>query len=177
MLPVTDHDLRKRLWDRGRRRHDLNLCPYVTLPVPKPNIIRREPAILESWRQQAQRLQKEAETFYFAFKHPRVRWYARLVAVCAAAYLLSPIQLIPSFIPLIGFLDDFLVLFLGVKLLRRIIPPEVLAECRELAEAAEMQRKKKIRSSAAVVGFVAVVSLWLLAAVTVSALMVTYIRH
>jgi uncharacterized membrane protein YkvA (DUF1232 family) len=136
-----------------------------------------EPAPMPSWKQQAQRLQTEAHVFYFAFKHPRVRWYARLVAAATAVYLFSPIQLIPSFIPVIGFLDDFLVLFLGVELLRRIIPADVLTECRVLAEAAEMRRKEAIRSTASAVGFVTVVALWLVAAAVSSALMVKYMRR
>ncbi|MGB2617378.1 MAG: DUF1232 domain-containing protein, partial [Candidatus Acidiferrales bacterium] len=74
-----------------------------------------------NWKVQAQRVQREAYVYYFAFKHPRVPWYAKLVAACSAAYLFSPIQLIPSYIPVIGFLDDFLVLFLAARLLQRII--------------------------------------------------------
>jgi uncharacterized membrane protein YkvA (DUF1232 family) len=129
------------------------------------------------WRQEAQRLHREAHVLYFAFKHPRMHWYARLVAVCTAGYLFSPIQLIPSFIPVIGFLDDLLVLFLGVKLLQRITPPDVLTECRELAEAAEMQRKEEIRSGVAVVASVVIATLWLLGAVAASALMAAHIPH
>jgi len=129
-----------------------------------------------SWRQWAQSLHSDAQVLCFAFKHPRVHWYARVVAACTAAYVFSPIQLIPSFIPVIGFLDDFLVVFLGVKLLKRIIPAEVLAECRELAEAAEVQRKEQNRSLGARVGFVAVASVWLLLVITASALLAIYIR-
>ena len=127
--------------------------------------------------QQAQKVQKEAHVFYFAFKHPRMHWYARLIAACTAGYLLSPIQLIPSFIPGVGFLDDLLVLFLGAKLLRKITPPEVMAECRELAEKAEVRREKEIRSAAAVVLPFAIVALWLLATATAGALMAAFIPH
>ena len=131
----------------------------------------------QKWRRQAERLQKEAQVFYFAFKHPRMPWYAKLVVACTAAYLLSPIQLIPSFIPVIGFLDDLLVVVVGVKLLRRIIPPDVLTECRELASAAETRRNEELRSSLSIVGFVAIASLWLLAAVTTTALIAAYVRR
>lgn len=105
-------------------------------------------------------------------------WYARLVALCTAGYLLSPIQLIPSFIPGIGFLDDLVVLSLGVKLLRRITPPQVLIECRLLADSAEMRRREEAMSPAIVVVVVAVVALWLLALVTAGGLMATHVvRH
>jgi uncharacterized membrane protein YkvA (DUF1232 family) len=147
------------------------------LPRANPIVEPRKAAGSVGWKVQAQRVQREAHTFYFAFKHPRVRWYAKLVAVCTAAYLFSPIQLIPSFIPVIGFLDDFLVLFLGVKLLKKIIPAEVFIECHALADAAEASRKQEIRSKASIVAFVAIAVLWLLAAVSASALMVKYIPH
>ena len=100
-----------------------------------------------------------------------------MVAACTTAYLFSPIQLIPSFIPVIGFLDDFLVLFLGVKLLLRITPADVFIECRELAEAAEISRKEQIRSAAAIVVSVVIATVWLLAAVASSALLAAYIRR
>ena len=128
-----------------------------------------------SWRQQAQRAHREAQVFYFAFKHPRVPWYAKLVAACSAGYLFSPIQLIPNFIPVIGFLDDFLVLFLGAKVIRRIIPPEVLTECREMAAAAEMRRKDEIRSPATVVAMGVIIAVWLLVTITASKLIGTHI--
>jgi uncharacterized membrane protein YkvA (DUF1232 family) len=144
-------------------------------PAVNPEEVRPKAATAGGWRRQAQRLQKEAHVFYFVFKHPRTRWYAKLLAVCTAGYLLSPVQLIPSFIPFIGFLDDIAVLFLGAKLLKRITPPDVLAECRSLADAAETRRKEEIRSKAAVVVSVVIAALWLLAAVAASALLAKYI--
>ena len=132
---------------------------------------------LMQWRQQARRLHKEAHVFYFVFKHPRTRWYTKCVAACTAGYLLSPIQLIPSFIPVIGFLDDILVLFLGAKVVRKLTPPSVLSECRELADAAETRRKEEIPSTFARLSFAVVVALWLLAVVTTSALVARYIYH
>ena len=151
------------------------MIPRGSMNEPKCNVVQPEIVVAKRWKYQAQRVQREALVFYFAFKHPRVRWYAKLVAVSTAGYLFSPVQLIPSFIPVIGFLDDFLVLFLGVKLFQRIVPPDVLMECRELAKAAELRRKDEIRSRAAVVAFVAVVTVWLLAAITASRLMAAYI--
>ena len=141
----------------------------------RTNIIRRERAAEMNWRNQARRIQRDAHVYYFAFKHPRVHWYAKLIAACTAGYLFSPIQLIPSYIPVIGFLDDLLVLFVGAKLLQRIVPPEVLTECRQLADAAEIRRKEGTRSTAAVVAFVVILAVWLLAAVGASILMARYI--
>jgi uncharacterized membrane protein YkvA (DUF1232 family) len=64
-----------------------------------------------------------------ALVHPGVPWYAKLVCGCAAVYVASPIQLIPNFIPIIGQLDDVLVITLSIKLLKRSVPPKVLDEC------------------------------------------------
>lgn len=147
----------------------------LSLPAAPVNRVRREFAFIVRWRQQAQRIHSEALVFYFAFKHPRMTWGAKLVAVCTAGYLFSPVQLIPNYIPVIGCLDDLLVVFLGVKLLHRITPPEVLSECRELAEAAELQMRREIRSKSGVAASVVIVALWLLVGVAASALIAAHI--
>jgi uncharacterized membrane protein YkvA (DUF1232 family) len=71
----------------------------------------------------------QAWTFTLVIKHPRSPWLARVVAAGTVAYLLSPIQLIPTFIPVIGQLDDLFVLYIGMKLLRKLTPEDVLADC------------------------------------------------
>ena len=142
---------------------------------PTPSVVPPEHGVGMKWRQQAERLLREAQVFYFAFKHPRVPWGAKLVAACTAGYLFSPIQLIPSFIPVVGLLDDFLALFLAAKLIQRIIPPDVFTECRELADAAGMRRKDEIRSLEAVVAFIVISALWLLAAITASRVIGAYV--
>jgi uncharacterized membrane protein YkvA (DUF1232 family) len=68
-----------------------------------------------------------------ALVHPRVPWYAKLVCGCAALYVASPIQLIPNFIPIIGQMDDVLVIALSIKFLKRFIPPAVLEECQQVS--------------------------------------------
>jgi len=147
------------------------------LPRSLPMELRTEPDYAMNWKVKAQRLQKEAHVFYFVFGHPQTRWYVRLVAGCTAAYLFSPIQIIPNYIPVIGMLDDVLVVFLGAKLIRRITPAHVLAECRGLADSAEARRKEKIRSSAAVVASIAIGAVWVLTAIVASALMAAYVYH
>jgi uncharacterized membrane protein YkvA (DUF1232 family) len=69
-------------------------------------------------------------------KRPEVPWPAKAVGGCAIAYIFSPIQLIPTFIPIIGQLDDLAVLFLGTRVMRRFTPASVLRECETLAESA-----------------------------------------
>jgi len=147
----------------------------------RPGVIsdgaRPDQASATSWRQQARQVQTQAHVFYLAFKHPGTPWYARFVAVCTAGYLFSPIQLIPSFIPVIGFLDDLLVLFLGAKLLQKITPADVLAECRRHAADAEVRKKDKARSMAAVAAAIVIATVWLLTAVAANGLMAAYIRR
>jgi uncharacterized membrane protein YkvA (DUF1232 family) len=150
------------------RRKTLNL--FLT-----PKMAASEPIFAATWTQRVYRLQKEAHVFYLVFKHPRTRWYARLVAACAAGYVFSPIQLIPNFIPVIGSLDDILVLYVGSTVLQKITQPHVLIECRELAEAAQVRRIERTTGVASVVVPVVIVTVWMLAAITVSALMATYI--
>jgi len=161
----------------GVERDNLVETPGQCGPSTNADGTQTEPAPSMTWKQRAQRLQKEAHVFYFACKHPRTPWYAGLAAACTAGYPLSPIQLIPSFIPGIGFLDEFLVLFLGAKLLQRIIPPDVLAECRQSAEAAEKQRNGKITSTTSTVAALAIAAVWLLLGVAAGALIATYLSR
>ncbi len=72
---------------------------------------------------------QESRILILILKHPAVPWPAKLVAACSVGYILSPIQLIPSFIPVIGQVDDLSVLFIGMKLIRRLTPAHVLSEC------------------------------------------------
>jgi uncharacterized membrane protein YkvA (DUF1232 family) len=147
------------------------------LPASTSLEVEPERASTLNWMRRAQGLRQEAYVFYFVLKHPSTCWYAKLVAACTAAYLFSPIQLIPSFIPVIGILDDLLVVFVGAKLLQRITPADVLTECRGLANAAEVHEKEGMRSAAAIVALVAIATVWLLAAFLTSALIAAYIRH
>ena len=134
------------------------------------------PGLGNNWRQQAERLLREARVLYFVSKHPRTRWYTKWVAGCSVAYLFSPVQLIPSFIPVIGFLDDFLALFVGAKVVRKFTPPDVLKECREFAEASEIRRNEDLRSGIAS-SAVFVMAVWVAAAVVASAIVFAFVYH
>ncbi len=90
---------------------------------------------IERWRQQARRLELEAYRLCLVYRDPRVPWYARLFALGIAGYVLSPIDLIPDFIPVLGHLDDLVLVPLLVVLAIRMIPREVLAESQAAAAA------------------------------------------
>jgi uncharacterized membrane protein YkvA (DUF1232 family) len=76
---------------------------------------------------------------YCAARDPRVPWYAKALAICVAGYALSPIDLIPDFVPILGYMDDVIIVPLGVLIVVKLIPPEIMAEHRALAAAAQDQ--------------------------------------
>jgi uncharacterized membrane protein YkvA (DUF1232 family) len=88
-----------------------------------------------TWQQQARLLRREVYALYFAARHPGVPWYAKLLAGCLVAYAFSPIDPIPDPIPILGYLDDLVLIPLGILAVRKMVPDHVLAECRVQAEA------------------------------------------
>ena len=104
---------------------------------------------LDRWRQEARRLKREVYALYFAVRDPRVPWYAKVVAACVVGYALSPIDLIPDPIPILGYLDDLVLIPLGVVAVRAMIPPAVLEDCR--ARAAGLERKPRSWIAAGVI--------------------------
>ena len=119
----------------------------------------------ESWRQRARALKKNSFALYLAARDRRVPWYAKVVIAIVAAYALSPIDLIPDFIPILGLVDDLLLLPIGIALAIRLTPSDVWQEC--VARAEEQQRAETPRSVLAaavivVVWIVAIVASWLL---------------
>ena len=98
---------------------------------------------IKTWKEKAKRLKLEIHAVYFAMKDPRTPWYGRVLAAVIVSYALSPIDLIPDVIPILGLLDDLVFLPLGIILLLKIIPSEVLLECRAKADAAAVIKKPK----------------------------------
>lgn len=89
--------------------------------------------VLQQLRQWTRTIKRDTVALYLAAHDPRVSWYAKLIAACVAAYALSPIDLIPDFIPIIGYLDDVILVPLGIALAIRLIPPDLLEEHRKTA--------------------------------------------
>ena len=90
--------------------------------------------MLDYLKKRARRLKAELYALYLAYRDPRVPWYARAIAAGVVAYAFTPLDLIPDFIPVLGLLDDLVLLPLGIVLALRLIPPDVMAECRERAK-------------------------------------------
>lgn len=104
----------------------------------------------------ALQLKREVAALYLAARHPHTPWYAKLFLIALVAYALSPIDLIPDFIPVLGLLDDLVLLPLGIALAMRMVPPDVMSECRARALANATSRSRAGR-----VGAVVIVMLWL----------------
>jgi uncharacterized membrane protein YkvA (DUF1232 family) len=115
--------------------------------------------MLEHLKQRVRAIRLDGHAIYLASRDPRVPWYAKAVAISIAAYALSPIDLIPDFIPVLGYLDEVIILPLGVALVVRLIPPDVMAEHRTAASASVAIDKPSSKAGAA-----AVVAIWLLLA-------------
>lgn len=106
---------------------------------------------VEGWKRRVGQLRRETYALYFACRDPRVPWYAKLFVACVVGYAFSPIDLIPDPIPILGYLDDLVLIPLGITLALKMIPPAVLAECREKAQALVDRGKPSSRVAASVV--------------------------
>jgi len=121
-------------------------------------------ARLDRLRERARRLKREVLALYLACRDPRTPWYARAVAAAVVAYALSPIDLIPDFVPVLGYLDDLVIVPGGLMLALKLIPGPVLAECREQARLIAERPTSRV-------GVVVIVGVWLGAAVLVAYLL------
>ena len=91
----------------------------------------------------AKKMKKEIGALYFAYKRPDVPFYAKLVSLLVVCYALSPIDLIPDFIPFFGYLDDLIIVPLGVALAIKLIPRDIMNECRQQSESIFKEEKPK----------------------------------
>lgn len=117
---------------------------------------------MERWKSRVRALKTEVHALLLACRDPRVPWPAKLVAALVVAYAASPIDLIPDFIPVLGYLDDLIILPLGIVLAIRMIPAEVMQDCR--ARAGDALPGKK---AGAFIGAAVVVVLWIAVIVAV----------
>lgn len=114
-------------------------------------------ALFQKLRAQARALKKEAYAVYLAARDPRTPWYAKVLIIFVVAHTFSPIDLIPDFIPILGYLDDLLITPGGIWLAVRLIPPHVLEEARATASTQGVDRHVKI------IGAGIILLIWILA--------------
>jgi len=117
--------------------------------------------LLDDLKKRVHHLKDETYALYLAARHPETPWYAKVFVAGVVAYAFSPIDLIPDFVPVLGYLDDLILIPLGIAVAIRMIPPPVLAECRARASMAD--GKPVSRIAAAVI-----IGIWLLLAVLFS---------
>ena len=113
---------------------------------------------IKSW---AARLKRDGHAIYLASRDPRVPWYAKALAIAVAGYALSPIDLIPDFIPVVGYLDELILLPLGIWLVVSLIPSEIMVEYRAKADAARQRPTSRA-------GMIAIILLWIAGASTLA---------
>lgn len=111
-------------------------------------------SLIEKLKQRARGLKSEIHVLYFAARHPKTPWYAKLLVACVVAYAFSPVDLIPDFVPILGYLDDLILLPLGIAFAMRMIPDSVLAECRIKAHQLLSAGKPVSRAGGAVIIFI-----------------------
>jgi uncharacterized membrane protein YkvA (DUF1232 family) len=116
-------------------------------------------AILERLQRWTKALKKQTMVLWFCYQHPETPWLPKWIAIFVVAYALSPIDLIPDFIPVLGYLDDLIILPLGIWLAIHLMPPLVLAACR--TKAAEWEQQHTNRPINKVAAFF-IILLWLL---------------
>ena len=104
-----------------------------------------------TWQQRARQLKAETYALYLAYRDPRTPWLARIFAAVVVGYAFSPIDLIPDFIPVLGYLDDLVLVPLGIWLTLKLIPPEVMADSRARAQETQASGQPVNRAAAIVI--------------------------
>ena len=127
-------------------------------------------ASLKVW---AKRIKRDGVTLWFAGKHPETPWYAKALGLFVVAYALSPIDLIPDFIPVLGYVDDILLLPVLIWLTVKLLPTSVLTECRLQADQWMAEKRAKPISKA---GALMVIVLWIAVGIAFWTLVIPWLR-
>jgi uncharacterized membrane protein YkvA (DUF1232 family) len=131
---------------------------------------------LEVWRHRARRLKRDTYALYLAARDPRVPWYTKALTLGVVGYALSPLDLIPDFVPVIGYLDDLILIPLGIALVLRLTPAGVLAECRTQAQQ-QMESGRLARSIPARIATAVIVLVWFLGLILTVTVLVRVFLH
>jgi uncharacterized membrane protein YkvA (DUF1232 family) len=128
--------------------YKVELILQFPIIISKGNLM---PAFIDNWKRRANQLQTEVYALYLAYKDPRTPWYARILSALVVAYAFSPIDLIPDPIPVLGYLDDLVLIPLGVYLALKLIPKEVMEESRVRARQVMAEGRPVNKVAAAVI--------------------------
>ena len=118
-----------------------------------------ELGVIERWKDRVKLLRTETYAIYLAYKDPRVPWYSKVFIALIIGYAFSPIDLIPDFIPVLGYLDDLILVPIGIVIALKMIPDEVMQECK-LKASEKFRGEKPTNWVAAII----IISVWLLLA-------------
>ncbi len=127
---------------------------------------------IQKMKKWAKNLKKQLLVLYLAYRDERVPWYAKLFTMLVVAYAFSPIDLIPDFIPILGYLDDLILVPLGVYLALKLIPEEVLEDCKRKIEGQSSMNKPKNW----ITGFLIII-IWLIVFVWIVNLVLSYMNY
>lgn len=116
-----------------------------------PDNTKPSSSLLVRWKQKVKLLKTETLALYLALRNPRTPWYAKAFTALVVAYAFSPIDLIPDFVPVLGYLDDLILIPLGITIATRLIPSEVLSECRTQAQTTFENGKPVSRTAGLVI--------------------------
>jgi uncharacterized membrane protein YkvA (DUF1232 family) len=131
----------------------------------------KKPGFIAFWKQKAGELKLQTYALYFAYRDPRVRWYAKAFIGLIVAYAFSPIDLIPDFIPILGYVDDLILIPLGVFLALKMIPAPVMEESRAKAKDHLRGEKPQYKFMGAVI-----IGIWILVVLAVGIVLISGIR-
>ena len=129
-------------------------------------------SFIDRWKRRAQQLKLEVYALYIAYKDPRTPWYARVFAAVVVGYAFSPIDLIPDPIPVIGYLDDLVLIPLGAFLAVKMIPEQVMVESREKAREV-LAQGKPVNKLAAIL----IVVVWIVLAVAMGVIVYRWVKN
>ncbi len=119
--------------------------------------------MIDKIKRWAKKVKRQIYVLYLSYKDSRVPWYAKLFTACVVAYAFSPIDLIPDFIPILGYLDDLIIVPLGITIALKMIPKEVILECESRAE--EMMKNSKPKNwvvGSLIILFWSIIILWII---------------
>ncbi|MGG0239950.1 YkvA family protein [Bacillus rhizoplanae] len=132
----------------------------------------KELSTIQKMKKWAKNLKTQLLVLYLAYRDERVPWYAKLFTMLVVAYAFSPIDLIPDFIPILGYLDDLILVPLGVYWALKLIPEEVIEDCKRKIEGQSSMNKPKNW----ITGFL-IISIWLIIFIWIGKLVLSFMNH
>lgn len=133
--------------------------------------------MLSKLKNKVSNLKKETYTLYLVYKHPQISWWKRLFLGVVIGYAFCPIDLVPDFIPVLGYLDDLVLVPLGISVALRLIPKEIVDECRKKASEEELEEVPIGKKTALVIILIWIIGLGILLMWVLSLLRLVFVSQ